>query len=355
MTDTVVPGAGEARPSSWIDRLTERLENLPGPAWVFYLFALGMGMLLGNAAFWIDGSMTFGAFDRGASLFVFYGIWWISLYHYLTGHASRALETFRPLLELTDSAIQDLDLELRTLPRNWGSLALILGIVLGISEFTGDLSASIGPLAEQIQTVLPQGFFTVVGIFFIACFFALVFRSIRQLRLVSRLHEQATNIDLFSLGPAHAFSGLTGRTGLGLILLLILISIPAPWETTASFSVSAFDVFAYAGLAVLAIVVFAVPLEGMRDRLIREKKQALAEVEALYLTASNRLFGDVRDEHYEDMTNTKDALRALLDHHDRLDKVSTWPWNPGTIRGFSSALLLPIFLLLVAQFIERLF
>ena len=33
----------------------------------------------------------------------------------------------------------------------------------------------------------------------------------------------------------------------------------------------------------------------------------------------------------------------------------TWPWNPGTLRGFASTLILPVFLRYVYQLVENLF
>ncbi len=103
------------------------------------------------------------------------------------------------------------------------------------------------------------------------------------------------------------------------------------------------------------MAVFFVPLAGMRDRLKQEKDRALTEVDELYGAVRHRLYNDVRNSEYEDMGRTKDALSALLIQRDRLSKISTWPWKPGTARGFTSALLLPIFLLLISQLLDRLF
>ncbi len=355
MADIAVKSAEASRPSSWIDWLAGWIQRLPGSTWLFYAIVLGGSVLLNNAIFWIDGGLQLGAFNAGLSIFAFYALYWIALYHYLNRHASRALKSFRPLLDASDSEIHKIDFDLTTLPRNLGWLALLFGIVTGIMEIPGNLAATLGPVADQAHTALPVAYFTLVTIFFSAAFFAVVFRTIRQLRLVSKLHERAIGIDLLSLNAPHAFSAFTARIGLGLILLLVIISIPAPGENVSAYSVSVFEVVSYAGMALLAIAVFVVPLGGMRNRLQREKNRALGEVDELYRTASGRLYGDVRNNTYEDMGRTKDAISALLIHRDRLDKISTWPWDPRTLRGFTSALLLPIFLLLAAQLLERLF
>ena len=49
------------------------------------------------------------------------------------------------------------------------------------------------------------------------------------------------------------------------------------------------------------------------------------------------------------------AITTLIRERELYARISTWPWDAGTIRGFASTLLLPIFLLLVAQLIERFF
>ena len=36
------------------------------------------------------------------------------------------------------------------------------------------------------------------------------------------------------------------------------------------------------------------------------------------------------------------TVGALAEYQTALSKVSTWPWDPGTVRGFGTALLIPI-------------
>jgi hypothetical protein len=46
------------------------------------------------------------------------------------------------------------------------------------------------------------------------------------------------------------------------------------------------------------------------------------------------------------------AIKALIRKRQMLENISTWPWNPGIIRGFATTLLLPVFLRLVIQLLE---
>ncbi len=342
-------------PSSWIDWIVRWIDRIPISAWLFYLIALGLSVLLNNAVFWLDGALSFGSFDPDLSIFAVFVMYWIALYHYLTRVASESLLRFRPLLRANDGDMAVIDFKLVNLPRNLGLLALLIGVVISFADTSEDLSATIGPLANSAKTIMPTIYFSIGTAIIGAAAFSLFIRTIRQLRLVGKLHGQASGIDLLSLAAPHAFSRLTSRTGLGLILLLVLIVLPAPWQIENTLQLSVINLALYVLIALLAVAVFVIPLEGMHSRLRDEKGDALHELDELYRSAQERLYRDVRDSHYEEMGQTKEALGALMIHRERLDKISTWPWDSRTIRGFSSALLLPIFLLLVAQLLERLF
>jgi hypothetical protein len=47
------------------------------------------------------------------------------------------------------------------------------------------------------------------------------------------------------------------------------------------------------------------------------------------------------------------AIQALMEFRTELKGVSTWPWSPGTLRNFITALLLPIVLWGLQQVITR--
>ena len=336
--------------AGWIDRLVAAIEGIPGPTWLVYLLILAVNILMNHLVFWIDGSLKPGAFDFGLSIFAFYVLYWMGLYHYLTIVASRALETFRPLLEASEAEIRQLEAQLTLLPRRVSMWLLPLGFIVTLLNVSSDLEYVLGPVANGARTWLPVVYFSLVTAFGSSAFFALFLRTIRQLRFVGELHRQAVGIDLLDLEPAHAFSGLTARTGIGMILLIGISSFQGPIE-----NVSNFELFSFLAIIVLAVAVFVVPLEGMHRLLREERKRELKELNGLLRKASNRLHQQVREGEYDHIQRSKDALAALTLERERLQKTSTWPWNPGTVRGFSSTLLLPIFLLLVTRLIERLF
>jgi hypothetical protein len=337
---------GQARNQlSWIDRLIQGIDRLPGPAWLFYVVGTLAITLLINVVLWIDGSTAFGSYGSFQGIFPPFVLYFLALYHYLTRAGSHSLLEYRPLIEADEAEFARIDDELGTLPPRLGWLAIAIAIISLPNFFLSGQAFGV----HEPNTALPYVVAGAAAVFFGATIFCLFLRSLRQLRMVHRLHARATNISLLQLEPAHAFSGLTARTGIGVILLLILGYIRDPSL------VSGVWVFSYLIMAAAAIVIFIVPILGMRDRLAQEKKRVLGVTNDLLQLTSDKLDERIRADDYANLPGMETAIRALIRKREMLAKISTWPWNPGTVRGFASTLLLPIFLWLITRFLERFF
>ena len=271
-------------------------------------------------------------------------LYFLALYHYLTRVGSKSLQAFRPLLEVDETYLAEMNYRFANLPRWAGWLSIAIGLISLPQYFSSGQAFG----DRDPNTALPYIVAVAAGGFFGSTIFALIIRSIRQLRMVHRLQAQAAKINLLDLEPAHAFSGLTARTGIGIILLLVLGFI------RDSSSVNGTYLFgAYLLLGVPAIVVFVVPVLGMRDCLVEEKKRKLHETSELLQSTIDKMEARVHTDDYSDLQGMETAIRALIRKREMLEKISTWPWNPGTIRGFASTLLLPIVLWLVTRFLGR--
>lgn len=330
---------------SWIDRLISAIEQLPGPAWFFYVVGILAITLLINIVLWIDGSTAFGSYGSFQGIFPPFVLYFLALYHYLTRAGSRSLLEFRPLIEADEAEFARIDGELGTLPPKLGWLAIVIAIISLPNFFLSGQAFG----ENEPNTVLPYVVAGAAALFFGATIFCLFLRSIRQLRLVHKLHARATNISLLQLEPAHAFSGLTARTGAGIILLLMLGYLRDPSL------VSGVWVYSYLIMAVAAVGIFVVPILGMRDRLAQEKAHLLGVTSDLLQLTSDKLEERIRADDYASLQGMETAIRALIRKREMVEKISTWPWNPGTIRGFASTLLLPIFLWIVTRLLGRFF
>jgi hypothetical protein len=109
----------------------------------------------------------------------------------------------------------------------------------------------------------------------------------------------------------------------------------------------------YVVFLLLSIAVFILPVIGIKNRIDEEKERALGEVTDLLQVTTERLHGMVRNSEHKGLKRVEKATAALIRERELLKKVSTWPWDPATVRGFASALLLPIFLWTVTRLLER--
>ena len=332
-------------PRSWIDRLIQGISRIPGPSWLFYIAALLTFAFLNNAVFWLDGSLTPGSFDPVRVLDSFFIVFFVALYHHLSLVAKRSFQVFRPLLKSPDSELRVLEYRLTTLPRRLGWLAIFVGTGLGITSVQSDPEVY---RLDVARTLLPVVYQVVAQSFVIATIVVLLVQIIRQLRLVSELHQQAKEIDLFQLAPVHAFAGLTARAGIGLVIFVAFNTL------LESSNISAAPFYVIVAVGAVAIAVFVLPLLGMRNRLKAEKARLLSVTNESIKVTIGRIHGQVDADDYDDIGGLNTAMSALVVERGIIESISIWPWEASTLRGFATTLLLPVFLWLVTRLLERL-
>ena len=331
-------------PASWVDRLIDRIVALPGPSWVPYLVvAIVTGMVV-HAAAWIDGLLEPGEFDLYLGSLAIYVGGSVAAIHALDHRAREAWTTFRPAASLTDAEAEQALSELTTMPARpavWWTLAGFAVAVLTAAAGYGDPIDLAGePLAMTVA-------FT-TGAFAYASGGVLVYHTIRQLRLIGRLPASVGHIDLLDAGPLHAFATVTALTG-GLFVAAAYFSAVTDPTTFTNPAVAAVNGF----VLVLAVACFVLPLSGMQRRIAAEKARRLSAV-------SHRLdaaLGDLARRNDERDLSDADAVHAnltsLIAERELIAHTSTWPWSTGTLRGFSTAVLLPVALWLVFRVLEQ--
>jgi hypothetical protein len=332
-----------AFPPSWIDRLIIWIDDLPGPVGVFYALCTLALIALVVLLFWIDGGVPLGSVDPVQTISSIFIVYWLALYHYLTRVGSRSLQIFRPLLDADDSEITRIDYELAALPGWLGWLVIPLGLAFAAMMVLGN-PALYGDIIPR--TAIPYVVDIVFSGFMLSTFLCL---SIRQLRMVGKLHARATNINLLKLEPAHAFSALTARTGIGLVLIMILAYLMDPTAVVGS----TLDILLVIAISLLALAIFALPVMGIRDHLEAEKQRVLDGASDRLQIATESLHRNIDQGSYSGLEGMETAIKSLIREREMFAKISTWPWASGTIRGFGSTLLLPIFLWLVTRLLER--
>jgi hypothetical protein len=72
------------------------------------------------------------------------------------------------------------------------------------------------------------------------------------------------------------------------------------------------------------------------------KQRMLNQASDLLQIANDSLHSKVNARDYDDLGGMETAISTLNLERELLGKISTWPWDLKTIRGFMSAVLLPI-------------
>jgi hypothetical protein len=330
------PVSGEAPissyPPSWVDHFFEWVRRLPLPAWLFYTGLWCVLYLLVSVAVWVEGAEPVGFLSYIAFDSALYILYYLALMHYLDSVAGRALDLFRPLLHVNELDYKQLRYELTTLPARNTLLAGSIGILVTVASLPFIPPA--GKAAELAHNLSAQVAFA-IGNAVMATF---VYHTVRQLRMVTHIQATATRVNLYRREPVYAFSRLTARTGIGWILALTIGMVPRLGPTlTAEGGMSMASM-----LLPFALLLFILPLHSIHRLLAAEKRRLQCEVERRLEMIFAQLHGRMDAGDIVDVGGVKVLLDSLLVERDTLSKIPTWPWKPGTVAGFSSALLLPV-------------
>ncbi len=177
----------------------------------------------------------------------------------------------------------------------------------------------------------------------------LIYHTIHQLRMINRIYAAHTHLNLYRLQPLYAFSIPTALTAGGLALYDYAWFATAPelLSQPASLMLGAF-------FALAAAVTFALPLLGIHERLVAEKRRMLAECSARFETTVTMLHRRVDRKALRQMDDFNKALASLEIEQAVLRRIPTWPWEPGTARGLAATLGLPILIWLIQFGLQRL-
>jgi len=306
--------------------------------------------LLFHAALWLEGSLPPGSVD---TLLIVYGlvpVYFLALSHYLNATARRALANYRPLLRVSDDEYAGLEYRLTKVPRRIGVLAVVLGVLIGAVNFIPNpASWGVEADASTLQTALglvDTIILQIVTFYWIA-------QVIRQARAIDRIHRLTPRIDLFRRDPIYAFSALTLRSALGLVLGIyayllgtVYLGLPAP---------NAIDRVTMSLGGAIALGIFVLPLWRMHRLLAEEKHLRLLEADERYSRLVGRFNRLLDKGRLADLDTTGKAIAALAAQRETLARISTWPWRPEALRSLLSTMAAPIVLYLISRLLGRFF
>ena len=343
-------GVGPYAPS-WVDLILRRLERASWPAWLTFGLLAMATVGVANVLFLLAGRDV----EAGALRFSVLGlvpVFALALMRHLDRVASEALDRFRPLLDATPEEVEILRYRLTVLPRRDVIFVLALltwATVAGAATAPGSLEingASIGAAVLIIAFACLTGY----------CYGSLTLKVVRQLVLVDRIHRQAPGVDLFNVGPLHAFSRLTSQASLGMLVLVAVLGITTArqivLESTSQLA-SAVTLAFYATLGVAGVAAFVLPLYGLHRRIVTEKERLQASADARLASLLGALHDDADGLDLSRADGLSKLLGSAFQEREVLAKLPTWPWQAATLRGFVSALILPVLVYVLARAAER--
>ena len=334
-------------PPGWIERLADWVDRMPGPNSLYYLALLVLELGYLSVLLWLTGRIPVGSVDVPHAFVVVIAPYLLLMRLYLDRVAATALESFRPVLAVGEPEFRRLRYELTTLSAR---TALVVTAVAG-AAFLLNTRMLPREIVEQygsshlmaMVVVGPVGFFTYTVIAVSAV------QAIQQVRLVARIYDRVGTISLLRARPLYAFSQLTARTGVSFLLLAYYVAAIRPDIVANSPAIKALLLL----VIPTSVACFILPLRGMHRRLTVEKERALGEVAHRLEIVFQRLHRRVDEDIVADADKLNGQIASLLAEREALARVSTWPWEPATLTGFLTTLVLPALLWGLQRIVER--
>jgi hypothetical protein len=339
-------------PPSWYDRLKLRIDRLPMPYWLVYLFAGAVLLALETA---VHASTPLPLFDPVRTLLSVMAVLFLLLMHSLDRLAARSFDEVRPVLRARDDQIQSLRYHLVTMSAREGYAAAGLGFLVGLSvllvpyvslairgvpagqallevmKLVGGFQIAMTPASLALNAVLLVLTWCVSGTF--------VFHTVRRLVWVSRIYTRHTHIDLLRPGPLYRLSRVTAGTALVLMAVVYLWFAADP-----TFFRNEVNLASAAMMTLLASAAFFLPLLGIHRLLVAEKEHLLDACAERVKTAIAELHRHVDEADLSQADGLNKTIASLEIERNYLWRIPTWPWQPETLRTVLGALLLPLIL-----------
>ena len=329
---------------SWVDRLTDWVDRLPIPWWLFYVL---LALVLCGAvavALWRTGVYAAVGFHPMQVWLPIEAVYLLGLIHGLDHAAASSMERFRPAFRGEEAAFAEGLYRMTTLPA-WPTLIITVAAVLSLPFGRYEMA--------QIQTggleLVPVLFLVILAILYIPSY-PFFYHVWHQLREIHRLHRDRAEVRLAHIRPMYALSRVTSLTALGVVAYNYGWFLAQPGVDPGNPVIIGETALSL----VIALVVFAWPLWGAHQSLAEAKERGLTGVAARKESARAQLHQAVDSGKLERVDPLHKALEALQAENVELGKVPTWPWAPGTLRNLMGAVLLPMLLWLIQYGLQKL-
>ena len=323
-----------SRVLGWADRL-------PGHGWWLYPLLYVLLIAWSHVIVWATGQVPVGKIEPLLVVGHFYAPFILGATAWINRSSARALDSFWPATGWPEDEHEAWRHRFVTSPGRWDLALIALGVVIAVVAF---LSAPVTSLPNGDRTILFVAYVIPAGLGYVTALLAIV-HSAYQLRLVGRIHREATAIDPFDRVSLYAFSSLTARTGITYVLI-------AYYSLTVNGAFQAGNIVGVVMLGVvfaMGVACFVLPLWGIHDRLGREKELLIRDVEVRVSRLGEEMYRRIDTGQFDATKVVSDALAGVSDLRKRIVDIPTWPWRPQVLSGFLSALILPVAVFLITR------
>jgi hypothetical protein len=331
-----------------VSRFLAWTDGLPEHGWWVFPALAVLLFVWAHAILWATGRMPFGSVDIVIAVGIAYGPFMLGILAAANNVSRRSLAAFWPATGWPDADRAGWEAAFADTPGPWGWVALVIGTVVGLASFFTAPVSWLGHGTDRLILLVAYLPSLVLGYAMAPAAFV---HTVRQLRLVARIHREAKKIDPFDRGPVYAFSRLTVLTGLGYVLV--------GYYTLTVNGVFAGGSLVTAGAIVFSIVVgiatFTIPLWGIHERLVDEKAILVREVDERVGRIGAEMYRRIDAGEFDGTKVVSDALAGVNTLRDRIQRLPTWPWPPQLLRGFVSALVLPLVIYVLTRLVSNQF
>jgi hypothetical protein len=289
-------------------------------------------------ACWLAGAFPFPRFSLQVTYTAAFTPISFALWAYGDRVANDCLVQFRPASGFTQEQYDHWRYRLTTLP----AIAVALGYLSGAIFLWALLQLDPSFYGMRLGYALSDGILLILGWSNCGTILLGIFYLFWKLLAVNRLHEVVVNVNLYDWPPLFAFSNLTYRLAIITILLVtsFVAVFPAIAQNPLALATATVSYF-------LTIAIFAVPLFGLHEKLVREKDRLLGEARHRIQTAVEELHRRIDNSDLSVMQAIRDQMASLILEEEYLAKFRTWPWSPGMLHRLLGLVGLPILIFII--------
>lgn len=327
---------------SWVDRLYDAIERVPGPVWLVHVAWFAVCAVVG---IWFN-SPNYP--DIPGMMFTTISASILAGTHWLRFTATKSVDRIRPALDLDDTGVDRLRYRLANTPPKIAWIGLAFEAVY-LPFYVMSEAEPFGYRHLSPGVLIPGLIVWAIGE---TIAWVMIYQTIRRLVIIGQIRRDLATVELFRQQPLYSFSPLTMRSAV--VMLFLFGYVPL-----LSLGKEAFTDPLYLGSlaagAVLAAAVAIVPLSATH-RAIADEKRARATANGQRIEDTVAAMAQAHDSgDTAAMEARQKQLGALLTERDLIAKAGTWPWAPGTVRTFATTILVPVFLLLANRIADRWF